>query len=310
VSPSSDAVSDPATRVIADTCSSAVTTPDWFTSAHPARSVEPTPNMNQPPTPNPPDDGVDVVPGDPPVPITVWRTPASGGTTPIPDRLAYRLLAAYTTPGDTIIDLTHAPSITATAAAGHRNLVHATFTRTHQLTVTATTPAPPNGRRNHPGPTGAEPSELTDWFGDDLQHPDRPTTSREAQAANGPAGPATRSLLVAPWPLHPHVMTNTRRLTSLAATAVRVLHPGGCVVVVAVGDRPGRGDYTHLVEQATTAELRYLQHIVAIGADIDGDHFTYHSTDHDLDDPERARHHRAHADLLVFTTPTIRRSDG
>jgi hypothetical protein len=260
--------------------------------------------MNQPPTPNPPDDGVDVVPGNPPVPITVWRTPASGDPTPIPDRLAYRLLAAYTTTGDTIIDLTHAASVAATAAAGHRSLVHASFSRTNQLMVTATTPAPPTGRGNRLGATGIDLMELGDWFGDDLQHPDRPTTSREAQAAKGPVDAGTCSLLVASWPLHPNATTNTRRLVVLATSAVRVLQPGGCVVVIAVGDRPDRGNYTRLIEPATTAGLRYLQHIVAIGADIDGDQLTYHASDQDLTESDSGRHRRTHADLLVFTAHT------
>ena len=256
--------------------------------------------MNQPPTPNPPDDGVDAVPGHPPVPIAVWRTPASGDPTPIPDRLAYRLLAAYTTPGDTIIDLTGAPSIAATAAAGHRGLVHATFTSANQLTVTATSPAPPTGRRNRPGANGADLAELGDWFGDDLQHPDRPTTGGRWDVANSPGDTGGRSLLIAPWPLHPNTTSNAQRLVVLAAGAARVLQPGGCVVFIA-GDRWDRGNYTTVVAAASTAGLRYLQHIVAIGADVDGDQLTYHSTDRDLEQPDSARHRRVHTDLLVFS---------
>jgi hypothetical protein len=48
---------------------------------------------------------VDLVPGDPPVPITVWRTPAGDGTGLSP-RLAARLLAAYTRAGDVVFDAT------------------------------------------------------------------------------------------------------------------------------------------------------------------------------------------------------------
>jgi hypothetical protein len=47
---------------------------------------------------------IDLVPGDPPVPITVWRTPAGeGGLSP---RLAARVLAAYTRTGDVMFDAT------------------------------------------------------------------------------------------------------------------------------------------------------------------------------------------------------------
>ena len=266
--------------------------------------------MNQPRTPNPPDDGFDVVPGNPPVPITVWRTPAGTDPTPIPDRLAYRLLAAYTTPGDTIIDLTDAPSIAATAAAGHRSLVHTTFTHTHQLTVTDTTLVPSIGGRSHGRGTAGDPVSLGAWFGDDLQHPDRPTTNTDVQTANSPSEGGTRSMLVAPWPLHASTTANTQRLTALAAAVVRVLQPGGCVVFIAAGDRHHRGNYTTLVEAATTAGLRYLQHIVAIGTDIDGDQLTYHGTDHDLEHPDSTRHRRVHTDLLVFATAQSGGVDG
>ena len=266
--------------------------------------------MNQPPTPNPPDDGVDAVPGDPAVPITVWRTPASGDPTPIPDRLAYRLLAAYTTPGDTIIDLTGAPSISATAAAGRRSLVHAGFTRANQLTVTDMTPVPSSRLRTRGGGTAGDPAELGDWFGDDLQHPDRPTTGGRWDTANGPGDTGGRSLLIAPWPLHPSETSNTQRLAVLAAAAAQVLQPGGCVVFIATSDRAHRGAFTTVVTAAATAGLRYLQHIVAVGADIDGDQLTYHGTDHDLAEPHAGRHRRVHTDLLVFERAQTGYTDG
>ena len=73
---------------------------------------------------------VDVVAGDPPVPITVWRT-ARTDTDPagtLPARLAYRLVAAYSRPGDTVVDLTHDHALTAACATGGRRtppgLVH------------------------------------------------------------------------------------------------------------------------------------------------------------------------------------------
>jgi hypothetical protein len=50
-----------------------------------------------------------VVPGIPPVPITVWRTPSDESGPHLGPRLAARLLAAYTSPGDTIYDTTGDP---------------------------------------------------------------------------------------------------------------------------------------------------------------------------------------------------------
>jgi hypothetical protein len=69
-----------------------------------------------------PDDlaDVDVVSGDPPVPITVWRTPAADAGV-MSDRLAARLLAAYTRRGDTVHDATFDPEFArAVTAAGRQ----------------------------------------------------------------------------------------------------------------------------------------------------------------------------------------------
>jgi hypothetical protein len=49
-------------------------------------------------------DEIDVVPGTPLVPITVWRTPSDEPGPHLGPRLAARLLAAYTHTGDTIYD--------------------------------------------------------------------------------------------------------------------------------------------------------------------------------------------------------------
>jgi hypothetical protein len=255
------------------------------------------------------DEGIDVVPGDPPVPLTVWRTPAGPDPTPIPTRLAYRLLAAYTDPGDTIIDLTGSPAIADVAATGNRSLVHARFTPADALVVTDTAPArPPRDRHGIPVAAGELP-ELADWFGDDLRHTDRPTGTIPDQPTDTPPAGSTRSLLVASWPLHSTDPVAVVRLRTLAGSACRILQPVGSVVFIATSDTPAPGNYSTLVLAATAAGLRYLQHIVAIGADITADQLTYLSTDHDLEDRDPARHHRVHTDLLVFSTPTGRTHD-
>jgi hypothetical protein len=66
-------------------------------------------------------------------------------------------------------------------------------------------------------------------------------------------------------------------------------------------------DFTPLVYAASRAGLGYLQHIVAVAADSEGDMFTYHATDEELLALQHARaqqwfvHITVHADLLVFT---------
>jgi hypothetical protein len=68
---------------------------------------------------------VDSVPGDPTVPITVWRAPASEGGGLLGHALAVRLLAAYTRRGDTVLDATASQAggdlaLAGTAAAAGR----------------------------------------------------------------------------------------------------------------------------------------------------------------------------------------------
>jgi len=68
---------------------------------------------------------LDLVPGDPPVPITVWRTPAASPTG-MSDRLAARLLAAYSRRGDAVHDATADPEFArAMTAADRRRLPRA-----------------------------------------------------------------------------------------------------------------------------------------------------------------------------------------
>ena len=65
---------------------------------------------------------IDLVAGDPPVPITVWRTahtPTDAGRS-IGARLAYRLVAAYSRPGEAVVDLTQDHALTTVCAAGGR----------------------------------------------------------------------------------------------------------------------------------------------------------------------------------------------
>ena len=66
-------------------------------------------------------DEIDVVPGTPPVPITVWRTPSDEPGPHLGPRLAARLLAAYTSPGDTVYDTTDDPVLRQSATTTGRH---------------------------------------------------------------------------------------------------------------------------------------------------------------------------------------------
>lgn len=68
-----------------------------------------------PPAPPPapaPDPTGDVVPGDPPVPITVWHIPRPPAGTLASAALVRRLIANYTRPGAHVVDLTGCGQLT------------------------------------------------------------------------------------------------------------------------------------------------------------------------------------------------------
>jgi hypothetical protein len=99
----------------------------------------------------------------------------------------------------------------------------------------------------------------------------------------------------------------------------QLLRPGGClilVVAVPAGTAGTPEDFTPVVQAAAAVGLGYLQHIVAVTADTDGDAFIYHVTDEELltlgsgrGQQWTAAHLRVHADLLVFSQ-TNRRPAG
>jgi hypothetical protein len=268
----------------------------------------------------------DLVPGDPPVPITVWRTPAGDDQSSIPTRLAQRLVSAYSRPGEVVVDLTNDHAFTAAATAGGRRHHRGWFTDAAAVVVAAATPAGTSGppadsvrpvvavRRRRRSGGEADAPELAAWFGEDLTDPDlRPAQrlSTVASAVDTVRGAA--SLVVGCWPLHPVDARHRDRLQGLLRSGVALLHQAGCLVLVA---RPPAAqelvppeDFRPLIAAAGQAGLGYLQHIVAVRADLDGDQgdrFVYYATDLELlalarDAAQwRVAHLRVHADLLVF----------
>ncbi|MEV5691968.1 hypothetical protein [Micromonospora globbae] len=262
-------------------------------------------------TPNIP--SIDLVAGDPPVPITVWRTARSGDdqSTSISHRLAYRLVAAYSRPGEAVVDLTDTHVLDIACLRGRRRHHPAWFTAASALAVGPQTAAP----FDEPDDQGFEdPDDARAWFGDDLIDVD-PLPGDEPPAVLGDGDDLQQrtSLVVATWPLDASSdAANRARLAWLLAACARLLRPGGCLVLV-VGVPDGAvavpEDFTPVVDAAAGAGLGYLQHIVAVAAEADGDRFTYHATDEELLALARATgaqefvlHVKVHADLLVFTT--------
>ena len=261
---------------------------------------------------------IDLVAGDPPVPVTVWRTARTDADTgrAIGARLAYRLVAAYSRPGDGVIDLTTDHALTSACATGGRRHHAGWFTDASSLIIGPPTRTDPAVRSDN--------GDLTDtgtWFGDDLTDADLPPSSNPAvPVPDGASLAEATSLVVACWPLDTADVTNRIRLAWLLTACARLLRPGGCLILVVTApvSRAAPQDFTPVVQAAAAIELGYLQHIVAVTADTCGDAFVYHVTDEELlalatqaEQPWTVAHLQVHADLLVFThhqAPTSRRN--
>jgi hypothetical protein len=278
----------------------------------PDSTVNTGPNAEVDPTP------ADMVAGDPPVPLTVWRTartPGDAGRT-IGTRLAARLISAYSRPGEVAIDLTTDHALTEACAAGDRRHHPAWFTDASSLIIGPATPPPPAAGTTGDATLDEEDDlpEMGAWFGDDLTDPDL-HSSVDTVTDLPPAGSlrAATSLVVACWPLDANAAANRVRLAWLLTACTALLQPGGClilVVTVPVGTTVTPEDFSGVVQVVAGVGLGYLQHIVAVTAEADGDAFVYHVTDEELltlastiSQRWQVAHLRAHADLLVFSQP-------
>ncbi|MET7398018.1 hypothetical protein ABZS66_31460 [Dactylosporangium sp. NPDC005572] len=274
---------------------------------------------------------IDLVAGDPPVPITVWRTARTSGDhhATIPTRLARRLVAAYSRPGEAIVDLTADHALAAASLTGGRHHHRAWFTDVASLIIGPATTKPDNetmladdeADTDVPDSDGEELNlVLADWFGDDLTDADLPPGGPPGIPIPDDASLAgLTSLVVATWPLDPDSAPNRVRLAWLLTVCRELLRSGGClvlVVAVPAGYAATPEDFSPIVNAAARVGLGYLQHIVAVAADISddgtGDAFVYHLDDEELLALSKARadtagqtwsvaHLRVHADLLVLT---------
>jgi hypothetical protein len=258
---------------------------------------------------------IDLIAGTPPVPITVWRTAHTDGDAAriVSARLAYRLVAAYSRPGDAVVDLTAGHTLTAACTAGRRRHHPAWFTDTASLIIG---PAAPTDDTAEAASSDGDLPDLRAWFGDDLTDPDLPPAAEPTTPPpDDTAVPAATSLVVAAWPLDSSDASNRVKLAWLLTACTRLLRPGGCLVLVVTaptGTTPE--DFSPVAAAAASAGLGYLQHIIAVTADTGGDAFVYHVTDEELltlsaDTSAGQRwpvaHLRVHADLLVFSQVQI-----
>jgi hypothetical protein len=171
------------------------------TPQHHNRNPEPTvdPHAGVDPT------QTDLVAGEPPVPITVWRTartPDDAGRS-IGARLAARLVAAYSRPGEAVVDLTGDHALTDACLAGTRWHHPAWFADASSIIIGPATPATtrvnPSGSGDGVGEED-EPPKLSAWFGDDLTDPDlSPPAGPVAGLPPGGSLDGATSLVVACW---------------------------------------------------------------------------------------------------------------
>jgi hypothetical protein len=217
---------------------------------------------------------LDVVDGDPPVPIDVWRVadldPPHGyhladGLTP---QLAVLLVGCYTRPGDTIVSLGFDPALAGAAGGSARTYL----------------------------PIG-DPADLADV--DRVAGTVRlvvllwpPTHRTSTPATSGSSSSSSAA--------------SRDEVIDLFRACKVITGRDGCTIV-ALAAMP-TGSYTEhaglLIPAARHAGLGWLQHILAVTAPINGDRITWRATPTDRATLRAATHINIHIDLLVFRART------
>lgn len=254
-------------------------------SAHPRHTQTPTARRSPTRRPQAPNR-----PGREPVPATVWTPHAPiDPSTRWPTALIGQLVAALTGPGHTVLLLppgtAEQPQDSAALAAAEDTI------REHGRTARTLTPAT----------TIANPCRPEDSHGSSL------TRDHDAATASphlhGQTPPASAELILTD--LAPHE-ADRDTADSLAATAARLLAPGGLLAVLTHTTQTGGAlqDPSRLVVTAGhQAGLLYLQHLVLLLTPIQ--HGQLHPMPASPHEPP-ARHPRAHADALLLTQPHTR----
>lgn len=208
---------------------------------------------------------IDVVPGDPPVPITVWRvadpddtdgSAADGFTT----RTAQLLVGLYTRAGDTIVSVGDGPALHGAAGAGGCRY------------LTVPDPADLAGLAHV---AGAARLLVLRW--------------------PPPDGTCPASLDADPQPA-------STAMVEVFTTCRRLMTPDG-YTIVAVAPAPDTYGVDHawrLVPAARAGGLGWLEHIVAITTPIDGDHLAVPAAPAGPATIGTVSDLRVHIDLYVF----------
>ena len=221
---------------------------------------------------------LDAVPGDPPVPLSVWRAgdpdpdslldggleTATAGSGPLTTRLAGMLLAVWTDPGELVIDTLPDPAVRAAADSEARTYLPL------QLPL-------PTPQRQDLAASAA--LILLRWPQAPAPAPARSTDQSAGASTDAPSEPRGESTVPA---LSGLVMSSCRDL----------LLPDGHTVVILIppSEAPYRDYAREVIAAAREAGLGYLQHLVIITSD----------TPPPRPEADELAHPRSHVDLLVL----------
>jgi hypothetical protein len=205
---------------------------------------------------------LDTVPGDPPVPVSVWRATGPDAPSVSPHtaragfsaRLAGMLLAIWTDVGDNVIDATADPAVEGAAYAGGRRY------RTLEL------PPPPQQVRDLSGQVAlillrwppAPPPRTNSGPATMLTAPLEGSDRDRAQVPDGEAGPAPADTRSSARAARRSLGACREMLSSNGHTVVILAPPAGGVY---------RGYARQIIHVARDAGLGYLQHIVLVTSD-------------------------------------------
>ena len=243
---------------------------------------------------------IDVVPGDPPVPITVWRVAEPG-------RIAHLLVGLYTRVGDTIVSLGHDPDIAGAAGAGGCRYLpvdaaHRLADLDHVSGAVRLIMLPwPPATRERTGAVVSGPAmdaeAMVDLF----------TACRVLLAADGytivavPPATQARTGAAASGPVVSGPAMDAEAMVDLF-TACRVLlaADGYTIVAVPPATAANVAHLWQLVPAARMAGLGWVEQIVAITATIDGDQLDVPAAPTDRATLRLAHDLIVHIDLYVF----------
>lgn len=206
---------------------------------------------------------IDVVDGDPPVPITVWRVAGvdhpfrhdpTGGLTP---RTAGLVVGSYTRTGDTIVAVGADPALAGAAGSGGRNY----------LAIDDPT---------------------------DLERLDHVAGTVQLIVLRWPPPYRPGQLWTSPDRMRQLFAACRRLLTQGGCTVVAL------AVIPGESEAAYHGHPERVIPAAHHGGLGWLQHIIAITAPIVGERITWKTIPADPATIRAARHLTVHLDLLVF----------